>query len=58
MSEHRPTIVLVHGAFANAGCWSKLIPLLMAKGFEVVATEVLSSELLLHGRGVPVSCAQ
>jgi pimeloyl-ACP methyl ester carboxylesterase len=37
MSDHRPTIVLVHGAFANAGCWSKLIPLLTAKGFPVVA---------------------
>ena len=33
----RPTIVLVHGAFANAGCWAKLIPLLRAKGFPVVA---------------------
>jgi hypothetical protein len=38
MSEYRPTIVLVHGAFANAGCGSKLIPLLMAKGLDVVAT--------------------
>ena len=37
MPEHRPTIVLVHGAFANAGCWSKLIPLLTATGFPVVA---------------------
>ena len=32
-----PAIVLVHGAFANAGCWTKLIPLLRAKGFSVVA---------------------
>jgi hypothetical protein len=32
MSEHRPAIVLVHRAFANAGCWSKPIPLLTAKG--------------------------
>jgi len=32
MSEHRPTIVLVHGAFANAGCWSKLIPCADPKG--------------------------
>jgi pimeloyl-ACP methyl ester carboxylesterase len=34
----RPTIVLVHGAFANAGCWAKLIPLLRAKGYTVVAS--------------------
>jgi len=33
-----PTIVLVHGAFANAGCWSKIIPLLRAKGYPVVAS--------------------
>ena len=38
MSEYRPTIVLVHGVCANAGCGSKLIPLLMAKGLDVVAT--------------------
>jgi hypothetical protein len=34
----RLTIVLVHGAFANAGCWNKLIPLLGAKGFSVTAS--------------------
>jgi pimeloyl-ACP methyl ester carboxylesterase len=34
----RPSIVLVHGAFANAGCWSKIIPLLRAKGYAVVAS--------------------
>ena len=45
MSEHRPTIVLVHGAFANAGCWSKLIPLLMAKGFDVVGANCPLSSL-------------
>jgi pimeloyl-ACP methyl ester carboxylesterase len=41
----RPTIVLVHGAFANAGCWSKLIPLLRAKGFPVVASHCPLSSL-------------
>ena len=34
----RPKIVLVHGAFANAGCWAKLVPLLRAKGLSVVAS--------------------
>jgi alpha-beta hydrolase superfamily lysophospholipase len=37
MPSRQPTIVLVHGAFANTSSWSKLIPLLMAKGFSVVA---------------------
>jgi pimeloyl-ACP methyl ester carboxylesterase len=34
----RPKVVLVHGAFANAGCWAKLVPLLRAKGLSVVAS--------------------
>lgn len=42
----RPTIVLVHGAFANAGCWAKLIPLLRAKGFPVVASNCPLSSLV------------
>jgi pimeloyl-ACP methyl ester carboxylesterase len=41
----RPTIVLVHGAFANAGCWAKLIPLLRAKGFSAVASHCPLSSL-------------
>src|SRR5262245_29325162 len=30
-------IVLVHGAFADASSWSKIVPLLEAKGFRVTA---------------------
>jgi len=41
----KPTIVLVHGAFANAGCWAKLIPLLRAKGYSVVASNCPLSSL-------------
>ena len=41
----RPTIVLVHGAFANAGCWAKLIPLLRSKGYSVVASNCPLSSL-------------
>jgi len=41
----RPTIALVHGAFADAGCWAKLIPLLRAKGFSVVASNCPLSSL-------------
>jgi pimeloyl-ACP methyl ester carboxylesterase len=42
---HRPTIVLVHGAFADTSSWAKLIPLLFAKGFSVVAAHCPLSSL-------------
>ena len=32
-------IVLVHGAFADASCWNKVIPILLAKGFHVTAVQ-------------------
>ncbi len=39
MSEvsHSTNIVLVHGAFADGSSWSKVIPLLLAKGYKVTA---------------------
>jgi len=33
-------IVLVHGAFVNASSWSKVIPLLEAKGLHAVAAQI------------------
>jgi pimeloyl-ACP methyl ester carboxylesterase len=33
-------IVLVHGAFADGSSWSKVIPLLHAKGFNVIAVQM------------------
>jgi pimeloyl-ACP methyl ester carboxylesterase len=45
MPDRAPTIVLVHGAFANSSSWSKLIPLLMAKGLDVVAANCPLSSL-------------
>jgi pimeloyl-ACP methyl ester carboxylesterase len=33
------TIILVHGAFADASSWSKVIPLLEAKGYKVIAVQ-------------------
>lgn len=33
------TIVLVHGAFADGASWDKVIPLLHAKGYKVVAVQ-------------------
>ena len=35
----KPNIVLVHGAFADASCWSKVIPILAAKGYNVVGVQ-------------------
>ena len=32
-------IVLVHGAFADGSCWAKVIPLLEAKGYNVVSVQ-------------------
>lgn len=32
-----PVVVLVHGAWANGSSWAKVIPLLQARGLEVVA---------------------
>lgn len=35
----KPTIVLVHGAFANASSWARVIPDLLRDGYTVVAVE-------------------
>ena len=35
----RPTIVLVHGAFADGSSWAKVIPLLEADGYTVIAVQ-------------------
>lgn len=32
-----PTIVLVHGAFADASSWGEVVPLLWERGYEVIA---------------------
>lgn len=35
----KPTIILVHGAFADGSSWSKVIPMLQSKGYDVVAVQ-------------------
>ncbi len=35
----KPTIVLVHGAFADGSSWAKVIPILQAKGYNVTAVQ-------------------
>ena len=36
----KPSIVLVHGAFADASGWSKIIPILEKDGYEVTAVQI------------------
>ena len=35
----KPTVVIVHGAFADGSDWAKVIPLLQAKGIKVTAVQ-------------------
>ena len=35
----KPTIVLVHGAFADATGWQRVIPILQRDGYEVIAVQ-------------------
>ncbi len=37
MSDTKPPIVLVHGAWHGAWCWRRVVPLLRAAGYEVYA---------------------
>ena len=38
-SAAKPTIVLVHGAFADGSSWSKVIPILQRDGYTVIAVQ-------------------
>lgn len=38
--EPKPNVVLVHGAWADGSPWSKVIPLLQDKGFNVTAVQI------------------
>jgi pimeloyl-ACP methyl ester carboxylesterase len=39
IADTRPTVVLVHGAFADGSSWNKVIPLLQAQGLKAVAVQ-------------------
>lgn len=39
MATSKPSIVFVHGLWADGSCFSKLIPTLQAEGFEVIASQ-------------------
>jgi pimeloyl-ACP methyl ester carboxylesterase len=38
-AQDRPTVVLVHGAWADGSCWSEVIPHLLNAGLKVVAVQ-------------------
>jgi pimeloyl-ACP methyl ester carboxylesterase len=38
-AQAKPTIVFVHGLWADGSCYSKIIPLLLADGFQVMSTQ-------------------
>src|SRR5277367_5326652 len=38
--ETKTNVVLVHGAWADGSSWSKVIPLLQKKGFNVIAAQI------------------
>ena len=38
-SQNKPSIVFVHGIWADGSCFNKLIPTLQAEGFEVIAAQ-------------------
>jgi pimeloyl-ACP methyl ester carboxylesterase len=46
MSKPKPTVVLVHGAFADASSYAKVIPELLAEGLRVVAPAVPNRSLI------------
>ena len=60
-------IVLVHGAWADGSSWAKVIPILEAKGFHVVAVQnpltsfaddVAATKRIVDAQDGPVSLAQ
>ncbi len=40
MGDNNTNVLLVHGAWADGSCWSKVIPKLQAKGLNVVAAQI------------------
>jgi pimeloyl-ACP methyl ester carboxylesterase len=47
--SEKPTVVLVHGAFADASSYARVIPLLIARGLDVVAPAVPNRSLIGDG---------
>ena len=59
-SQRKPSIVFVHGLWADGSCLAKLIPTLQKEGFEVIASQHgLDSRLEMSptSRGLSVESA-
>jgi pimeloyl-ACP methyl ester carboxylesterase len=63
LPAQKPMIVLVHGAFADASAWKKVIPILQGDGYMVTAVQlplsslsddVAATQRVLHGQTGPV----
>jgi pimeloyl-ACP methyl ester carboxylesterase len=63
MNNPKPTIVLVHGAFADGSSWSKIIPVLEKDGYNVIAVQnplttfaddVATTRRVIDAQGGPV----
>ena len=63
LPAQKPMIVLVHGAFADASAWNRVIPILQGDGYMVTAVQIPLSSLsddvaatqrVLHGQTGPV----
>ena len=51
-SAATPSVVIVHGAFADGSDWAKVIPLLQAKGIHVTAVQNPLTSLADDVRGI------
>lgn len=38
-ADGKPTIILVHGAFADGSSWNKVIPILQTRGYQTIAVQ-------------------
>ena len=65
-SAAKPTIVLVHGAFADGSSWQKVIPILQRDGYTVIAVQnpltslaadVETTKRVIDGQTGPVAFA-
>lgn len=39
VAADKPTVILVHGAFADGSSWNKVIPILQKQGYQVIAVQ-------------------
>ncbi|ADB39679.1 signal peptide protein [Spirosoma linguale DSM 74] len=59
METTKPTIIFVHGLWADGSSWSKVIPLLVARGYKVISvqnpTTTLENDIAATQRAIAVA---